>query len=234
MNAVAVLCSGGLDSAVLLAREAREAPVLPVYVRSGLAWEREEQRLLERLLAALPPSPTSSPWPRCWWTCGTSIRPPTGRCAARRPHTTRRTRTSTSRGGTCCCSPRPACSARCAASTASPSARSPATRSRTRRRPSSRRSRAPLSIGLDHEIRVVTPFAHLHKEDVIRLGDRAGRAVRVHALVHEPVGREALRGLQQVPRAARRLRGGRGEGPDGLPRAIAEGIGGRVSTVPSP
>lgn len=58
----AVLCSGGLDSAVLLASElrtAREAAgdaarVQPVYVQGGLAWEAEERRLLERLIAAPP------------------------------------------------------------------------------------------------------------------------------------------------------------------------------------
>lgn len=58
----AVLCSAGLDSAVLLASElqtAREAAgeeafVQPVYVRSGLAWEADERRLAERLIAAPP------------------------------------------------------------------------------------------------------------------------------------------------------------------------------------
>jgi 7-cyano-7-deazaguanine synthase len=49
---VAVLCSGGLDSAVLLAERARAGvgPVQPLYVSVGLAWEREELSILERLL----------------------------------------------------------------------------------------------------------------------------------------------------------------------------------------
>jgi len=47
-----VLCSAGLDSAVLLADEARRGPVLPVYVSVGLAWEAAERRTLERLLRA--------------------------------------------------------------------------------------------------------------------------------------------------------------------------------------
>ena len=48
----AVLCSGGLDSAVLLAARARDgaAPVLPLYVSVGLAWEQEELAMLGRLL----------------------------------------------------------------------------------------------------------------------------------------------------------------------------------------
>jgi 7-cyano-7-deazaguanine synthase len=50
----AVLYSGGLDSAVLVALEAREARVHPVYVRAGLAWETEEATAAARLLASSP------------------------------------------------------------------------------------------------------------------------------------------------------------------------------------
>jgi 7-cyano-7-deazaguanine synthase len=49
---VAVLLSGGLDSAVLVAQEAKSAGVLPIYVRAGLAWETEELAIVERLLRA--------------------------------------------------------------------------------------------------------------------------------------------------------------------------------------
>jgi 7-cyano-7-deazaguanine synthase len=48
----AVLLSGGLDSAVLLASEARDRAVQPVYVSTGLAWEAGEREIVERLLAA--------------------------------------------------------------------------------------------------------------------------------------------------------------------------------------
>lgn len=51
MDAI-VLTSGGLDSAVLLAHEAAHAGVHPVYVRAGLAWEEAEVRMLRYLLAA--------------------------------------------------------------------------------------------------------------------------------------------------------------------------------------
>ena len=50
----AVLCSGGLDSVVLLADVVRRASggrVLPLYVSVGLAWERDERAVLERVLA---------------------------------------------------------------------------------------------------------------------------------------------------------------------------------------
>ncbi len=50
----AVLFSGGLDSAVLLADAARSGPVQPVYVKVGLAWEAEERAIVDRLLSAPP------------------------------------------------------------------------------------------------------------------------------------------------------------------------------------
>lgn len=50
----AVLLSGGLDSAVLLADEASRGPVQPVYVRAGLAWEDGERAMVDRLLGAPP------------------------------------------------------------------------------------------------------------------------------------------------------------------------------------
>lgn len=53
MDKVAVLASGGLDSAVLLADLAESATVFPVYIEAGLAWEPEEKRALQSYLAAL-------------------------------------------------------------------------------------------------------------------------------------------------------------------------------------
>jgi 7-cyano-7-deazaguanine synthase len=52
-NSLAVLVSGGLDSAVLLALAARERPTIPIYVRSGLTWEPAEFAHLQRFLAAI-------------------------------------------------------------------------------------------------------------------------------------------------------------------------------------
>lgn len=48
-----MLVSGGLDSAVALAEAAREGPVAPVYVRSGLVWESAEMYWLERFLQTI-------------------------------------------------------------------------------------------------------------------------------------------------------------------------------------
>src|ERR1700730_4711239 len=50
---VAVLLSGGLDSAVLLAEEAALHDVVPIYVSVGLAWEEAERGMIARLLAGL-------------------------------------------------------------------------------------------------------------------------------------------------------------------------------------
>lgn len=50
---ICVLASGGLDSAVLVGTLARRHEVHPLYVRCGLVWERAEETLLRRFLAAL-------------------------------------------------------------------------------------------------------------------------------------------------------------------------------------
>ena len=55
---VAVLASGGLDSAVLVGDLLRRGVVVhPLYVRFGLAWEPTEEAHLRRFLAALPGPP---------------------------------------------------------------------------------------------------------------------------------------------------------------------------------
>jgi 7-cyano-7-deazaguanine synthase len=53
---VTVLTSGGLDSAILLAHLARtqgQAVIYPLYIRSGLCWEPVELQYLQRYLNAL-------------------------------------------------------------------------------------------------------------------------------------------------------------------------------------
>lgn len=53
-EAVCVLVSGGLDSAVLArAMARRHAPVFPLYVRAGLRWEPVEEYWLRRLLKTI-------------------------------------------------------------------------------------------------------------------------------------------------------------------------------------
>jgi 7-cyano-7-deazaguanine synthase len=50
----AVLVSGGLDSAVLVADEAARGEVHPIYVSAGLAWEPAERSIVARVLATPP------------------------------------------------------------------------------------------------------------------------------------------------------------------------------------
>jgi 7-cyano-7-deazaguanine synthase len=50
----AVLLSGGLDSAVLVADEAASGTVHPVYVAAGLAWEAAERAIVSSFLARAP------------------------------------------------------------------------------------------------------------------------------------------------------------------------------------
>ena len=50
----AVLLSGGLDSAVLLAEEAAHHDVQPIYISVGLAWEPAERAMIEGLLRSAP------------------------------------------------------------------------------------------------------------------------------------------------------------------------------------
>jgi 7-cyano-7-deazaguanine synthase len=54
MRRTAVLFSGGLDSAVLLAEEASRGEVHPLYVSVGLAWEAAERQAIEAFLATVP------------------------------------------------------------------------------------------------------------------------------------------------------------------------------------
>jgi 7-cyano-7-deazaguanine synthase len=52
---VAVLASGGIDSAILVAHLARSYSVVqPIYIRFGLAWEAVEEQHLRKFLETLP------------------------------------------------------------------------------------------------------------------------------------------------------------------------------------
>jgi 7-cyano-7-deazaguanine synthase len=54
MTRCAVLLSGGLDSAVLLADEAARCDAQPIYVAAGLAWESAERSVVDALLRSDP------------------------------------------------------------------------------------------------------------------------------------------------------------------------------------
>lgn len=169
-----VLLSGGLDSGVLLAQEAEHARVHPVYVSVGLAWEDAEKAMLNALLAAPVFNGQLEPLaqldfnmrdvyaPTHWAIRGT---PPAydtpdedvylaGRNVVL---LTKAAVLAASRGaarialGTLGNNPFPDATPHFFAAMA-----------------------RALSLGLDHPLEVATPFAGLHKEDVIKIGDRFG------------------------------------------------------------
>ena len=59
---LSILVSGGVDSAVLLADQARNGWIVhPIYVRFGLSWEATEEAHLRQFLGTLPPELETRP-----------------------------------------------------------------------------------------------------------------------------------------------------------------------------
>lgn len=171
--ATAVLFSSGLDSAVLLASEARTSPVHPIYVSCGLAWEREELSAVERLLAT-PVYRSVAPLARLtftvedlyptthWALRGT---PPAFDTPDEDVYLTGRNIVLLSKAAIHC--------ARLGISRIAigPLAGNPFPDATAEFFIAMARS---LSLGLAHEIAIDAPFAQLHKSDVIRLGQALG------------------------------------------------------------
>jgi len=174
MADVAVLLSGGLDSAVLVARAARSAVVQPVYVSAGLAWEAEEVALVSRLLASpayasrvLPLArilvDASDLYPETHWA--RRGEPPAYDTPDEDVYLPGRNVLLLSKAGVLCAlrgihrlaigplagNPFPDATPEFFASMA-----------------------RALSLGLDHPLTIEAPFASMHKEDVIRLGASLG------------------------------------------------------------
>ncbi len=170
----AVLCSAGLDSAVLVAHEARLGVVQPVFVTAGLAWEAAERKILTRLLAALNfpkgvrplvllNSPVGDVYPASHW----ALRgiPPTYNTPDRDVYLIGRNVLLLSKVAVFCAingiqriaigplTGNPFPDATPKFFTAMEQA---------------------LEVGLDHKVRIVTPFADLRKKDVIKLGASLG------------------------------------------------------------
>ena len=170
----AVLCSGGLDSAVLVAHEARSCVVQPVYVGAGLAWEKAEEERVARLLAApayranVSPlarveQPVTDVYPATHWALrGT---PPAYNTPDSDVYLVGRNVLLLSKTAVYCAlhgirtiavgplagNPFPDATPEFFAALSH-----------------------ALSLGLDHAIEVAAPFAHLDKPDVIRIGADLG------------------------------------------------------------
>jgi 7-cyano-7-deazaguanine synthase len=165
-----VLLSGGLDSAVLAAHEAQHARVRPVYVAVGLAWEAAEQAMLERLLRAPVFAGKVDPLvrveftmrdiyaPTHWAITGT---PPAYDTPDEDVYLTGRNLVLLTKAGVV------AATHKAHRIALGPLAGNPFPDARPEFFSSMSKS---LSLGLDHEITISTPFLEWQKEDVIRRG----------------------------------------------------------------
>jgi 7-cyano-7-deazaguanine synthase len=187
-EAVAVLCSGGLDSVVLVAREAQEHDVQPVYVSVGLAWEPAERALLDRLgrtpgfsgrvrpLVALEMT-MRDVYPASHWAIrGT---PPAYDTPDEDVYLAGRNVVLLSKAAIYCAG---AGIHRIAIGPLTGNPFPDATPAFFEAM-----SRA-LSLGLDHRIEVVAPFAALHKADVVKLGVQLGVPLELSLSCMSPQG----------------------------------------------
>jgi 7-cyano-7-deazaguanine synthase len=165
-----VLVSGGLDSAVLLAAEARHGRVHPLYVSVGLAWENAELRMLREVLQA----PVFAGRVAALETVAFDMRdvyPPTHWAIRGTPpgydtpddevYLPGRNLVLLTKAGVV------ALSKRIGRIALGPLAGNPFPDATPEFFETMGRA---LSLGLDHPIEIATPFVSLHKEDVIRLG----------------------------------------------------------------
>jgi len=169
----AVLLSAGLDSAVLAASEARTSRVHPIYVSSGLAWEDEERAALDRLLTSAPFRGLEAPAqltftvrdlyaPTHWALRG---EPPAFDTPDEDVYLTGRNVILLSKAGIYCAQNR------IGRLVLGPLAGNPFPDATPEFFTAMARA---LSLGLAHDLEVVTPFSTMHKSDVIRLGVSLG------------------------------------------------------------
>ncbi len=175
MPASAVLLSGGLDSTVLLALERRERKdVLPVYVRSGFAWEAAERRAVERILAAESLHPGLSPlrtldvdmrdvYPASHWAV--AGQPPAFDTPDEDVYLEGRNIVLLSKAAVLCARLHvPRIALGLLSGNPFPDATTDFLSS----------MQHALAAGLNHALDIATPLATMHKEDVIRLGQELG------------------------------------------------------------
>jgi len=169
-----VLLSGGLDSAVLAAHEAQSARVLPVYVSVGLAWEDAEVAMVTQLLRAAVFADRTAPLTRVEFTMR-DVYPPTHWAIRGVPpaydtpdedvYLTGRNLVLLTKAGVV------AARNRAHRIALGPLAGNPFPDARPAFFSTMEQA---LSLGLDHQIEIATPFLHLEKEDVIKRGVALG------------------------------------------------------------
>jgi 7-cyano-7-deazaguanine synthase len=189
MPSSVVLFSGGLDSAVLVARELESAnPVWPVHVRAGLAWEDAEARAIGRLLASPPFAGRTQPV----ISLGLDVRdvyPPTHwAVTGRAPAYDQPDEDVYLEGRNIVLLAKTAIvAARVHASRIAigPLAGNPFPDATPEFFAALGRA---LTLGLAHPVDIAAPFSSLHKPDVIRLGERLGVPLEQTLSCMAPVG----------------------------------------------
>lgn len=169
-----VLISGGLDSAVLLAHQARTTTAHPLYVSVGLVWEQGERRALERLLATasytagvkrlaqLEFNMRDVYAPTHWAITG---HPPAYDTPDEDVYLAGRNLVLLTKAGVI------AASKHASRIALGPLAGNPFPDARPEFFDAMSKA---LTLGLDRHVEIVTPLAGLHKDDVIRLGASLG------------------------------------------------------------
>jgi len=169
-----VLLSGGLDSAVLAAHEAQTSQVLPVYVSVGLAWEDAEVAMVERLLASPAYRERVEPLSRVSFTMRDvyspahwAIRgvPPAYDTPDEDVYLAGRNLVLLTKAGVV------ASKAKAHRIALGPLSCNPFPDARPEFFTAMAQA---MSLGLDHQIEIATPFLGLSKEDVIRRGVELG------------------------------------------------------------
>lgn len=184
----AVLYSGGLDSAVLLASESRARRVQPMYVSAGLAWEESELTAAELALRSAPFAGRVLPIQRLVATVADVLpeshwalrgQPPAYDTPDEDVYLPGRNVLLLAKAALACAiggihriaigplagNPFP---------DATPAFLAAMARS--------------VSLGLAHEIEIAAPFAALHKKDVIRLGHALGVPFALTMSCMKPIG----------------------------------------------
>lgn len=189
MSASAVLFSGGLDSAVLVALERRSHdPVWPIHVRAGLAWEDAEARAIARLMAVPPLAGRVRPVttlqldmrdvypPTHWAVVG---KPPAYDTPDEDVYLEGRNLVLSSKAAVLCAR------LRVERLALGPLAGNPFPDATPEFIAALSRA---LSLGLGRELHVVTPLVTMHKEDVIELGLELGVPLELTLSCMNPVG----------------------------------------------
>ena len=184
----AVLYSGGLDSAVLVASEARTRIVQPMYVSVGLAWEETELAAAERALQSAPfagrvlpvqrlAASVADVLPESHWALRGS--PPAYDTPDEDVYLPGRNLLLLAKAAL-------ACAMRGIHRIAiGPLAGNPFPDATPAFLAAMARS---ASLGLAHEIEIAAPFAALHKMDVIRLGYTLGVPFALTMSCMKPIG----------------------------------------------